>query len=1314
VIAKKAISNAEFVMERKRPTKSRSYIRNQTHDTTVKMATIGASGVTPKHDRAHSDSNAAAHMLWNTVQQQTQLSTIETDNYLCTLYSGKAIHANEIDVLRTSNINTTEQTATVQRYIAGQSQASLQLSADFIIKGIESGQGVFQFVSRAAHYGGQSRETPLIDQLIAAIKEQKTQGKALSLDDTYTVVSLNEETSFRELTDDSNRSYCKSFLLTVKDGLGQQHTIPLTQVGLQFTNALMRADDIELANRALTKHKEQLPQKNTLAASHQTPMVLSYAGVGRNSSLITYHEMTQWILGNPTCSESDIDEHLKYLVTQGRMARGPRFVHSEQQFAELRRAVIKFQHIKNDRVNHTIPAGAEPTDSVQANTLKVLRKAPHTLPNKLVRSIDYQNQSIGPIKWGLQHQQQDILFQQNAHSTNPANRIKEHAPKALPLAQQQSKSKKPHPYHAEKPHAHLSALTVERTTHNKNNEELAIESMMMQLLGQNDAEKDALAGELYTQLLRKSLNVACGKNAQKILSTLVTLQGIRPLDEIAKAKISSADNTFTAPNHPNNLAWKVLAELGTVPLGMDVIRKITKGMLNAQQEGHFEILMKATHHLNIQDAITPASLLCATRGLNDVAAHAVPALFSKLTNGPEEPDPNDWAINAIKNELFNTEPGSDFSIIANRLSKFGEWVKRAEQDRRFSIRFPFKNKSPFRGLQFGLQSVDRGDINAHKKTWKTAIDQATELLTKQIDSHIRYLNKRISAEENASDELDDNSPLLHAHVLRKQISDFLQIRNAITEHPPNIKLLKHAKADFLSLCAASDANYDKKMSRLLKSAEKRKVRDKRKFANPDVETKFNHLLETASHAQYGKTTALNGIKKESLEESLHYAIDHMQGASRLKLYNGGIGGVGTKGITGSISNLAGVFLVRARLDLRASKMRQAVFELAMPPYNLEMIIGSQTTHGYQVGGGVAVGPDASVVALTAGFDAVAYSRDVGNTNGICVRLPRNRGKEQQLRKDYKQLVSDLIGLTTEKNTSEKKSPEQILKILLAKYPELTVNVIDQFNDARTKHSVTAETTLTVGEIFAKGVLAAGPSGEYHSSIGRHYSDKTGHMKVQRTLGGKLLKGILSVRASLRPIINSGEVTVGAGTTDVYNLSAEIATAGQTIRRELVASHGRYNPVSFVEIEHQTLEHFKQSIVDNISEWVRAKAIQLKKTQEQAHADIMRFIDQAASHHTITQTFAERYELKPDAAKLAELLESNATLARHADPHDVSGESARLQAQADAILQDFSSYEPTSFRIYERSDTQQKDGIQMIGQLQGVTSAEGVYAHSRLM
>lgn len=448
--------------------------------------------------------------------------------------------------------------------------------------------------------------------------------------------------------------------------------------------------------------------------------------------------------------------------------------------------------------------------------------------------------------------------------------------------------------------------------------------------------------------------------------------------------------------------------------------------------------------------------------------------------------------------------------------------------------------------------------------------------------------------------------------------------------------------------------------------------------------------------------------RENLLSSLHSATDQLQGASRVKLSSGGVAGFGTKGISGTVSQLLSGFMLRVRGDIRIAKQNTANLELALPAYNLELMLYSQSSMSGQAGGGIAVGPIFGPVQLSAGTDAVAYNRESSHAQGVVLRIPRVRGQEASMKQSMKDILEEVFSDTPLAD------PHQKLKNILGKNPNLTVAKIGDLTEKKTKHEWTLEAGVAVDTGVLKVSALAGTGIEYQSSQKKHFKDGNGAMQVQRNFGGQALRGHAGAKLNLGYAAWSGAFKLNGATLEALACSKDFMTAGRRLRHEVVRNNQRLSAASFYEIEHSSVEDFTQSIMKNLSVWVDAKAQSLGISLEDAQGLILNFLNSLSEKHSSNYSYAQRFELKPACAEYLDQLETLLTLTHTMKDSRFTPYSERLRQQIQDILMSPDSYAPSSFRVFDRDEKMQLNGPHLSLRLQKLKQTEGVYVADRMM
>jgi hypothetical protein len=245
-------------------------------------------------------------------------------------------------------------------YAAGQSPQHGSVD-DVIVQGLASGQGIFQLVSTMAHYKPKdSREKPVIGMLLEHLEQNENPKRLIG--GRYLV------TSVEHIAGGGDSDFLRHVLVAEDTWSKPPQVVrmPITQAGLKFSGRKLCVDEIQRASTLLDEHNAWLNENNALLALPANPadadkMILSFAGIGRNATLITYRVISAAIDDGKVTEES-LDFALNAEIWPNRVRRGPRYVHTPDQLVQLRAALSvqiaeqKARIAKRDSATNPIPS----------------------------------------------------------------------------------------------------------------------------------------------------------------------------------------------------------------------------------------------------------------------------------------------------------------------------------------------------------------------------------------------------------------------------------------------------------------------------------------------------------------------------------------------------------------------------------------------------------------------------------------------------------------------------------------------------------------------------------------------------------------------------------------------------------------------------------------------------------------------------------------------------------------------------------------------------------------------------------------------
>lgn len=326
-----------------------------------------AHGRCVRGESASASTTQAVDAMWNEIEQyRRELKTEYVDDAVVTPnHTGVRCPNNDktltVQLDKASDERTPMHANLVQLskcYAVGQSPGG-----DFkhactrdLIQSLDSGRGLFQFTSRNAHQvlpdsdhgnGNDSdSDSPFSTVAQLLFKQMSISAGKVTLGNRY------EIDTFLPAPEDPPQTDVTRYQLTARDlKTNELRTVYLTQAGLRFVDKLLRPEQIARAAELLRTHPSSNPPAVKTDAHPQTaPLICSAAGIGRSAALVVYADLCSGI--PHTVNKNTLDDELTTAIKKGIDARGPKFLHSKNQLAALREALL----IKMQAVPHS-PTG---------------------------------------------------------------------------------------------------------------------------------------------------------------------------------------------------------------------------------------------------------------------------------------------------------------------------------------------------------------------------------------------------------------------------------------------------------------------------------------------------------------------------------------------------------------------------------------------------------------------------------------------------------------------------------------------------------------------------------------------------------------------------------------------------------------------------------------------------------------------------------------------------------------------------------------------------------------------------------------------
>ncbi len=481
-----------------------------------------------------------------------------------------------------------------------------------------------------------------------------------------------------------------------------------------------------------------------------------------------------------------------------------------------------------------------------------------------------------------------------------------------------------------------------------------------------------------------------------------------------------------------------------------------------------------------------------------------------------------------------------------------------------------------------------------------------------------------------------------------------------------------------------------------------------------------------------RPTEMPNLKTISKADTARMIADHTKNhelGSRVVMYSGGVGGFGTKQLSGLFTKLISKKVLRLQADVRAEGTRCATLEIGTGSQGNELFLGTQRILKGQVGAGASVGvkvaswdKDQNSLSASVGGDA-AIGLEGQDKNGVMIRFDRLKGgvggdqanNAKLARVATKLMAPDALPEGAPYANAHGDDAASPLKNLWQEWPEVSISLVETKEKAGL---ASASVSGGLGAAFGKFKLGVANAG---LSIAGKFKGKTAWTET----GGSLHVDKKSTYWSVKASASASVASLGGalGTVEVSDTDMDLNVTGgeplggtvgfwkngYTQTDTFVEHQGELKKTSVRIKSYQNAQSFVDNVAPKLDEWAEEKTkrfnpggygadapenetpiqeqqrIQKRNAAiETEHTKLRQYLQRSLDNAEPTQTFWEFKEIKSEAVAAANAVKSVAVMAQECGDKPAAQECTKYRSK---LLKSEEAWEPTFLVDYETTAQQ---------------------------
>lgn len=815
------------------------------------------------------------------------------------------------------------------------------------------------------------------------------------------------------------------------------------------------------------------------------------------------------------------------------------------------------------------------------------------------------------------------------------------------------------------------------------------------------------------------------------------LDALPALDPVSAVGAAWRESAPPVAGPAEDGAWRLAMTLAEQPVTAEILFE-RAAVADRSAQAVLALYLRAAAHLLAEYpgcAPTPHAVLALARTEGSLPARALLAAAAELAGEAPERIPERWTLHAFRNGFVSDAAGSLFAQHEARLERLSSWMEIATGERRPRRFLPLHPTSPLLALRQGYAGANLSPVAEESAQYEAALREA-------LGETLRCVGEALDHPPAEGWAAQERACLIARHV---QIDHWLTVTagappdDVAVDAPTADAWLATAlaaargglgRADVFAPRSSADVLTEMTLEQTLRGqVGHRLTREalgawmeelKAVFARhghaadwTQADAAWRQMLATATDMRVEPT-------REAIIHALTDLLSDLRLGSRLRLMGGHTVGIGTRGLSGTLSGiLAGGAGLRMRVDLRAEAGRHAALELAVAPHSFEIFVGTMRIRNTHAGGGTGVLLGIGPWRLGAMGDAVLVGVDRRDASGLILRLPRKESTQAQTRIEFAELLQELLAARPDGKGVD--HPGSLLRELLEKHPTLSVTVTGEYSERRVRSSIAGEASARVALGPWRLGGAATAIQEFNPSVRTRFRDLTGTIRVDGHSEGRGARTAGEVRATTNPTLGVGHgLRLGLPSAEAKE-SVELRIDGARRRYRLAEEDGRLKASACVrDMEFEQPQAFARTVVGDLDFWLPTAVkraglsdLDTEEARTAAREAVRNFLSDAERDFNGNQYFIARARLKAGVAKTIDDYQAFARLGERSTDPALQAEAARCRAQVEEILEDRASWEPRSLRVAERGIRQSGPQLSYFGLVATQETSEGIHVEDEL-